>query len=346
MLAVALTAEWVADDAPVHGRGPPDGAIAAACMTRYEAIAICGALIGLAAIALLRRGTAPDSSRPGLCEGSPLYPAIALILFTLNSRWTTGTWFVPFRVLRPRNKALGNASLAFEQVRESLYQLSGTAWVWPAYAFAVLLALEFLRTRTRAPLLLILSLAAAAALPWSASYNGHPLRVQYGLPLILACAATTGVGVGLLWAPLRPVAAALIVWWALSQSAPLNLQAPLVAESQRDAANMSEREAVTEYLRQHWDRTTNHDQHGLPRPLHARPFAAEHRYSRLSAGRQRAALGSRGDAGTRGFVTWVVIEERAEGGDALHQAAARDPKFLDGFDRVAEGGGVALYRAR
>ncbi len=42
---------------------------------------------------------------------------------------------------------------------------------------------------------------------------------------------------------------------------------------------------------------------------------------------------------------WVVIEERAEGGDALFQAAQRDPHFLDGFVRVAEGGGVALYRA-
>jgi hypothetical protein len=42
----------------------------------------------------------------------------------------------------------------------------------------------------------------------------------------------------------------------------------------------------------------------------------------------------------------VVIEERAEGGDVLFQTAARDPRFLNGFERVAEGGGVALYRAR
>ena len=49
--------------------------------------------------------------------------------------------------------------------------------------------------------------------------------------------------------------------------------------------------------------------------------------------------------GPRGYVDWVAIEERAEGGDALYQASQRDPKFLDGFERVAEGGGVALYRA-
>jgi hypothetical protein len=30
----------------------------------------------------------------------------------------------------------------------------------------------------------------------------------------------------------------------------------------------------------------------------------------------------------------------------LFQAASKDLHFLEGFDRVAEGGGVALYRAR
>jgi hypothetical protein len=50
--------------------------------------------------------------------------------------------------------------------------------------------------------------------------------------------------------------------------------------------------------------------------------------------------------GPRGFVKWVVIEERAEGGDALFLSTKRDRIFLQGFDRVAEGGGIALYRAR
>jgi hypothetical protein len=49
-------------------------------------------------------------------------------------------------------------------------------------------------------------------------------------------------------------------------------------------------------------------------------------------------------AGPQGFVRWVIIEEYAEGGDALYQAAARNPQFFRGFQRVAEGGGVALYR--
>jgi hypothetical protein len=43
-------------------------------------------------------------------------------------------------------------------------------------------------------------------------------------------------------------------------------------------------------------------------------------------------------------VGWILIEERAEGGDMLFQRAKTDPGFLQGFVRVAEGGGVALYR--
>jgi hypothetical protein len=43
-------------------------------------------------------------------------------------------------------------------------------------------------------------------------------------------------------------------------------------------------------------------------------------------------------------VGWIAIEEKAEGGDALYQEARRHPAFLNGFTRVAEGGGVALYR--
>ena len=46
----------------------------------------------------------------------------------------------------------------------------------------------------------------------------------------------------------------------------------------------------------------------------------------------------------RGVVAWISIEENAEGGDALYFEAKRRAAFLDGFTRVAEGGGVALYR--
>jgi hypothetical protein len=42
----------------------------------------------------------------------------------------------------------------------------------------------------------------------------------------------------------------------------------------------------------------------------------------------------------------VLVEEQSEGGDMLAQRQRDRPGFLAGFDRVCEGGGVALYRRR
>jgi hypothetical protein len=43
-------------------------------------------------------------------------------------------------------------------------------------------------------------------------------------------------------------------------------------------------------------------------------------------------------------VRWVAIEESAEGGDIIAHQARQNARYLAGFERVAEGGGVALYR--
>lgn len=344
MLAVLFTAEWVRDGAPLPP-AKPGWAIVAAVMTRYEALPICAALLLLAACALWRQGMATKSLTRAVARLST-YPAVALVLFAANSRWTTGGWFIPAGFYVPENEALGDWSLAFEQVRDSLYLLSGTAWVWPSCAAAVLVLLAFARTRARAPLVLVLALAAAAAIPWYAYVQGHPLRIRYGVPLILACAASTGAGIGLLWAPLRLAAAAAVIAWALIQSSPFDRGSPIVAESQRDAANRRGRAAVTDYLRAHWDRGTimmsmgslAHYMHDLSAlGLDVRDFLHE---GNEQLWVHAAALGP------RGYVRWVAIEERAEGGDVLFQAAAARSDFLAGFERVAEGGGVALYRAK
>jgi hypothetical protein len=42
-------------------------------------------------------------------------------------------------------------------------------------------------------------------------------------------------------------------------------------------------------------------------------------------------------------VGWLLVEERAEGGDLFTERLAADPAYLDGFERRCEGGGVALY---
>jgi hypothetical protein len=344
LAAIMFTAEWVEAGGPLPPRRA-GWAIVATCLTRYEAWPVCAALIGLAAVTLVRRGSSVRGALTA-CVRLALYPIIAVLLFSANSRWTTGTWFVPAGFYVAENEALGSVSLAFDQVLESLYLLSGTAWVWPGLAGAVLVSWAFARSRDRASLILVFALAAAAALPWYAYYQGHPLRVRYGLVLVIACAASASAGIGVLGRPLRPIAAALVVIWALTQSSPLDPTAPLVAESQRDAHNKRGRQPVTDYLRRNWDGSTimmsmgslAHYMHDLTElNMNIRDF--------LQEGNEQLWVHA-ATLGPRPYVRWVVIEEHAEGGDVLFHAARRDPRFLEGFERVAEGGGVALYRAR
>ena len=103
-------------------------------MTRYEAWPICGALLALALAVLLRRGACRRDGRVARRAGSPSYPAVAIVLFLLNSRWTVGAWFVSSGFFVAENEALGHPLLAWDQVREGVYRLSGSALVWPAYA--------------------------------------------------------------------------------------------------------------------------------------------------------------------------------------------------------------------
>jgi hypothetical protein len=343
-VALLCTVRWVDADG-THGTRAAGWAIVAACMTRYEAWPICAALLALAFVALLRRGQ-PFAACVRRSLRLARYPAIALILFSANSRWTTGTWFVPAGFFVPENEALGHAALAFTQVRESVARLSGDAWLVPACIAALLIVVAATRQRGQAALLLVFALAAAAMVPWYAYYQGHPLRIRYGLPLVAACAAFTAVGIGLLWRSLRIPAAVAVVIWALTSVPTFSALAPMVGEAQRDATNRIGRGNVTNYLRAHWDGTTimmsmgslAHYMHDLTElKMNVRDF--------LQEGNEQLWVHA-ATQGPRGFVRWVVIEERAEGGDVLFQAASKDRRFLEGFTRVAEGGGVALYRAR
>ncbi len=346
LLAVAVTAHWLdrLDRASPSGRGP-GLAIAAACMTRYEAWPICAAIVALAIAVLIRRGRSPLAA---LWTVGPLvlYPAIAIAIFLLNSRWTVGAWFVSSGFFIAENDARGLPMMALDQVREGLYRLSGPVTVWPAYAAAALVAFAFVRSRARASIVLVLALAAAALLPWFAFYQGHPFRIRYSVPLVIACAALAATGIGLLPRLARVAAAAAIVAATLWHASPIDRIAPIVAESQRDSANAVGRRAVTAYLAAHWDgRPIMMSMGSLAHYMHdlSRDGFAIHDFLHEGNGEVwKAAIAF----GPRPYVRWVAIEESAEGGDALHQRAREDASFLRGFERVAEGGGVALYRCR
>ena len=343
LVALALTARWV-DDGGGSTRAP-GLALAAACMTRYEAWPIAAVLITLAPVALVRGGAPVSQSVRGGVRLAA-WPAIAIVLFMLNSRWTTGAWFVSSGFFVAENEALGDAGLAWTQVRDGLHRLSGRATVWPAYAAFVLMVAAFVRSRARASLLLVLSLLAAGALPLYAYVQGHPFRIRYSLPLVVACSVMAAAGVSLLPRGFRAAAAAALVVAALLQGSPLDRAAPMIVEAGRDARSMQARGAVTRYLEWHYDGTQIMMSMGsLAHYMHDLSRAGFDLRTFLHEGNGELWIYAR-DFGPRGHVGWVVIDERGEGGDMLYQRARDDPGFLEGFERVAEGGGVALYRFR
>ena len=343
LVAMALTADWLDRGAPARPRAA-GFALVAACMTRYEAWPICGALVLLSLGVLLRRGT-PLGSAARAVASLAAYPVLAVVLFLLNSRWTVGAWFVSSGFFVAENEALGQPLLAWDQVREGVYRLSGPALVWPADAAAALVAWSFARSRSRASLVLVLALAAAAALPWYAYLQGHPFRIRYGVPLVVACAALAGTGIGLLPRRIRALAAIAAVAAVIWEVSPLDRSAAVIAESQRDAHNLAGRRTVTAYLVAHRDgRPIMMSMGSLAHYMHdlSREGFAIHDFLHEGNGE---VWTSAMQYGPRGYVTWVAIEERAEGGDAVYQRSKTYARFLEGFERVAEGGGVALYRA-
>ena len=127
---------------------------------------------------------------------------------------------------------------------------------------------------------------------------------------------------------------------------PLDRTAPVIAESQRDAQNLVGRRAVTAYLVAHHDGSPIMMSMGsLAHYMHDLSLEGFEIHDFLHEGNGEVWSAAM-QYGPRAYVTWVAIEERAEGGDAVFQRSRQSSRFLDGFDRVAEGGGVALYRRR
>ena len=341
MSSVALTLRWLDDTAQAPTAAGV--ALAAACLSRYEGWPVAAAIVFITVGVLIRRRV-PIATAVRAGARLAAYPAIAIVLFLVNSRWTVGSWFVASGFFVAENvDALAHPLVAWDQLREGLYRLSGTALVWSGYSGAVLIVVTYVRSRTRAPLALLLAPIAAAALPLTAYVQGHPFRIRYDVPLVAACAALAGGGVALLWTRMQPLAAALVITVAVVQAPPFDRNAPLIVESQRDAGNQKGRDAVTAYLVEHRNgRTIMMSMGSLGHYMHdlsARGFVIRDFLHEGNGDIWNFAI-----TDPKAVVGWIAIEEKAEGGDALYLEAKRHPAFLDGFTRVAEGGGVALYR--
>ena len=342
-LVVLHLAEWaLSGEVPI--RRAAGWTIVAACLTRYEAWPIVGAAMALAAWVKWRMGT-PLAIVATSMARLACYPAGAVLFFMGMSFASIGEWFVTGGFYVPDLKLQGQPLVVAEAILEGLSDLGGARLVVAAEVAAMVLILAAIWRRSRSGLVFPLVLLASAALPFYAFVSGHPFRIRYEVPLILGCAACIGASVGLARRAAAPIAIILFTAIVL-QARPFDRQAPMIVEAQLDRENGIGRQAVTQCLRQSYDGTT----------IMASMGALAHYMQELSlVGFHLADFLHEGSGptwqaayayGPVAFTGWVLVEEAAEGGDLLHQKAKQWPEFLRGFERVCEGGNVALYRRR
>jgi len=315
--------------------------LALACMTRYEAWPITACALVTAALALHRRGLAWSAAWTRVSTIG-LYPALAIAGFTIFSRIVIGQWFVSGDFFVPENKARDDLSLSADEIAWGIRALSGALLVWAGAAGAAALAIVGLASRRRSHALVAVSLTATAAIPWVAFYKGHPFRIRYMIPLIAMEAVGAGLIAGII-PRIRLIASAIVVAIALFELRPLDRNAPMVVEAQWDRPNQPVRAKVTACL----------DGPEAPGKIMASMGSLGHYMQEASA--QGYAIRNflhegNGDIwlaaleDPRPYAEWVLIEEKAEGGDMLARLARERPGFLAGYMRVCEGAGLALYR--
>ena len=234
----------------------------------------------------------------------------------------------------------------WEKIQEGARELGGVWLVRLAIVAVAVLALAAFRWRQGAALLVPLGLFAAAALPFSAFLSGHPYRIRYELPLVVASALAIGIAVGLARRAAPVVAIISVVMVTQTAGSPFGADLPIFEEVLIDRDNAAGRRAVTECLLRDYREET----------IFASMGSLAHYMQELS----EIGLGI-GDflhegnhpmwdvaiaSGGAPFAGWMLVEEFAEGGDVLAQRIRADSRFTDGYDRVCEGGNVTLYKRR
>ncbi len=332
--ALAAVDAWTRHPTP-RARMLAGAAIAALALTRYEGWCIAAALIVFGAWA--RRD---DGWRRALSL-APWF-AGAIGGFLLLSWGATGRWFVTSGFFVPDNPSLHRPFAAVLQVTEGTTALAGPVVLAIAAAGLVVVAIAGVRSPRQ---WLMLAPLAAMALPSFAFFQGHPYRVRYMVPLVAAAGVLAAMAIGRLPRRWQLGAAILLVAGAVVTRPPLDPTAPMVVEAQWETPFRVGREAVTQYLTTAYDGTPILASMGsLGHYMQEAAVSGFPLSSFLHEG--NGDLFKAAFAAPKRYVRWVLIEDRAEGGDMLAERARQDPAFLEGFDRVAEGGGTVLYRRR
>jgi hypothetical protein len=316
---------------------------ALACMTRYEAWPITACALSAAAWSLRRRGT-PWVAACRAVGRIGVYAGLAILGFIVFSRVVIGEWLVGGEFYVPENKALNDLSMAADEIGWGTRALSGSLLAWIAGAGIAVLVVMGLGSRRRAHALIAVSLVVAATIPWIAFYKGHPFRIRYMVPLMPMEAVGAGIVAGMFRRG-RVIASCVVLGIAAFELRPLDRLAPMVVEAQWDRPNVPARVKVTACL----------DGPGAPGKIMASMGSLGHYMQETSAKGYTirnflhegngdiwlAALNN-----PRPYAEWVLIEEKAEGGDMLAHLARERPEFLAGYARVCEGAGLALYRRK
>jgi hypothetical protein len=316
--------------------------------TRYEGWAVAGAAVGAALFALWRQGT-PLAIVARRAVRLVAWPLAAVVLFLVNSRITVGEWFVSGGFYVPDPTYQHRLGRTLVSLWWGTHELSGYVMEAVALATASILFVRAVMRRQDAALIVPVALLAAAALPFVAFFQGHPYRIRYMIPLVAACAALAGIGVGLLartrlnaawsWCAAIALAAATVV-----ESPPWARDTPLLLEAQWDRPNSLARQRVTACLAR--------DYRG--EKIVASMGSLAHYMQELSRdGFNIADFVNEGNGviwetalqtGPAPHAGWMLVEEMAEGGDVLAGKIRATPAFARRMTRVCEGGGVALYK--
>jgi len=344
LVSVLWLYEWLTDAVDTDSPTKIGWILFAAAWTRYEAWPIVVSAIAAAGLVLWVRGlSAAVIARQIWRLGR--WPAIAIAVFLLNSRLTVGQWFVSdgFYELDPTYN--GQAGKVLLSIWWGTHRLGGYLLEIVALATAAFIVVRTWAGQRDAALIVTVALFAAATVPSAAFYEGHPFRIRYMVPLAFACIPFCAIAVGRLTRPaLRVVLSALLVASALVESPPWNRQAPLLIESQLDAANSVARQHVTSCLTgqyhgekvlasmgslAHYMQELSHDGFALTDFIHEGNGVL-----------WDLAL----ETGPAPHAGWMLVEEESEGGDVLAARVRGDASFTSHMTRVCEGGGVALYR--
>lgn len=316
--------------------------LAGAALTRYEGwMVVAGALT--AAAWATWRADVPLSTFLTRIRRLAVWPAVAVVLFLINSRITVGAWFVSGGFFVPDPTYLGKPWTVLVALWWGTHQLSGYVLTASGLAAAALLTWRALTRKADAALLVPVASLAAGILPLVAFFDGHPYRIRYMLPLVAAMALTGGIGVGWL-RKAAPVGALLLVGATLIESPPTWQAAPMLLEAQWDRPASAERRAVTACLAPAYKSEKVLASMGslahYMQELSREGFRISDFIHEGNGRIWQLAL----ETGPSPHAGWMLVDERSEGGDVLFQRIAANPDFLRGMTRVCEGGGVALYR--